>query len=91
MKRCENKSDANCEISQHLVDDISTMTVDGRGYTDASSVEIPIMTNFKAIEKHGELVVHWVDQKPKSHKKEAAASTTWYEEAQKVAKRSRKG
>ena len=44
------------------------------------------MTNFRAIAKHEELVVHWVDEKPKTNKKEAKAST-WYDEAQKVAKR----
>ena len=58
VKRCENKSAANCHITKCLVRTVSTMSADF-GYTDACEVHVPIMTNFAPIEKNQELVVHW--------------------------------
>ena len=77
VKRPADNSQCNCEI--RLVRTISTMSAD-TAYTDASEVDIPLMTNFKDIGKHEELIVHWscvtakVAPTPKM--------TTWFDKSQ---------
>ena len=50
VKRCENRSDANCHISHCLARTVGTTTHDF-AFTDACEVNIPIMINFAPIEK----------------------------------------
>ena len=77
VKRCENKSAANCHITKCLVRSVSTMSADF-AFTDTCEIHVPIMTNVAPAEKNQELVVHWegapakVAPKPKT--------TNWYDQ-----------
>ena len=87
VKRCETKSDANCHISQCRARTVSTMAADF-AYTDSSEVQVPIMTNFEAIEKNQELVVHWAAATSKVASK--LKVSTWYDHSQKELSKRRK-
>ena len=81
VKRCDNRSDANCHISHCLARSVGTMTADF-AFTDACEVKVPIMINFAPIEKNQELVVHWECDTPKVASK--VKETNWYDQSKKV-------
>ena len=81
VKRCDNRSDANCHISHCLARSVGTMTADF-AFTDACEVKVPIMINFAPIEKNQELVVHWECHTPKVAAK--VKPIDWYDQSQKA-------
>jgi len=80
VKRCDNRSDANCHISHCLARSVGTMTADF-AFTDACEVKVPIMINFAPIEKNQELVVHWECHTPKVATK--VKEINWFHQSKK--------
>jgi hypothetical protein len=81
VKRCDNRSDANCHISHCLARSVGTMTADF-AFTDACEVKVPIMINFAPIEKNQELVVHWECDTPKVATK--VKEVNWFHQSKKA-------
>jgi hypothetical protein len=89
VRRSDRYDECNCELTQVTVRAVHTFAWDKQlceGLVDTIDVSVPLMVNFKPLDKGDELVVFWKSTGQKPVAKQSV--TTWMNQATKNAKKS---